>query len=327
MPRFVNRGFAATLIVVLIGAELLLRAAAGASPNIARIIYGTTLAMYMEIDERLRDAMPAIQVLALGDSLAMTQFQPDIYAADHHLPAEAVFNASYLAQTFRSEESLLRHIGVDRFGQLRRVLMFVNPRRLTPEGNTDAAVFRVVVPDPEGTWRSAWRERSVAPIFDRSRLYGLSRYLVSASWRQIGRPASWDEVEYLAPHGGIVFDHTRTPGTEPGYLYEPVASIGEEYVSDLQHVIELLRSRNVSVVLLPSVHRVSAQPFADASAEAHFIARMRQVATDTGSDWIWLPAEAFEPPSDLDFLDYAHLNRSGGIAFTHWLRDTIPPMR
>ena len=59
-----------------------------------RIVYGTTLAMYLEIDRRLRDASPAVQVLAMGDSLSMTQFQPDIFAADHALPANAVFNAS-----------------------------------------------------------------------------------------------------------------------------------------------------------------------------------------------------------------------------------------
>lgn len=322
MRRFVNRGFVTTLIIILLSAEVLLRVAASASPPTVRIVYGTTLAMYMEIEKRLRAVAPDVQVLAMGDSLAMTQFQPDVFAADHRLPPRGVFNAAYLAQTFRSQEGLLRHIGIERFPRLRRVLLFVNPRRLTPEGNVDAAVFRVVVPDPDGTWRSAWREKSVAPIFDRSRVYGLSRYLISASWRQIGRATSWDEVEFLAPHGGIWFEESG-PAGEISYLYDRLELISERYVADLKRVVDLFRERDINVVLLPSTHRLSAQPFVDPSGEAHFIERMQQLATETGSEWIWLPPEAFRPPAETDFLDYGHLNREGGIAFTHWLGDAI----
>jgi len=323
MARFVNRGFVATLMVVLIAAELLLRAAAGGSPNTVRIVYGTTLAMYMEIDKRLRDAAPDVRVLAMGDSLAMTQFHPDIFAADHGLPARAVFNAGYLAQTFRSQESLLRHIGVERFSQLQRVLLFINPRRLTPDGNVDAPVFRVVLPDPEGTWRSAWRDRSVSPVFDRSRLYGLSRYLISASWRQIGRPIGWDEVEYLTPQGSVAFDRPRAAGDHPIYFLDRIDELSDEYLADLRRVVGLFRARNVSVVLLPSVHHPNTQWFADARAEARFNTRMFELARETGSQWIALPAGEFQPPVDSDFLDYGHLNRSGGIAFTHWLRERL----
>ena len=67
----------------------------------------------------------------MGDSLAMTQFQPDTFAADRGMPANAVFNAAYLAQTFRSQENLLRHIGIEKFTRLRQALLFINPRRLT----------------------------------------------------------------------------------------------------------------------------------------------------------------------------------------------------
>src|SRR6478736_7568190 len=115
MARLVNRGFTATLLALLIAAELLLRASASASPNVVRIVYGTTLAMYMEVAERLRAAAPEVQVLAMGDSLALTQFQPDIFAADHGLPTAAVFNAAYLALTYRSQSALLKDIGLDRF--------------------------------------------------------------------------------------------------------------------------------------------------------------------------------------------------------------------
>lgn len=326
MPRFVNRGFVTTLLVLVIAAELLLRAAAGASPPIVRILYGTTLAIYMEIDKRLRDAAPEVQVLAIGDSLTMTQFQPDVFAADHNLPPKAVFNASLLSQTFRSHESLLRHIGLDRFGQLRQALVFVNPRRLTPEGNADAAVFRVAIADRDGTWRSALKERSVSPVFDRSRLYGLSRYLVSASWRQIGRPDTWDQVEYLAPEGGIAYEPARTGPAGTAYPYDALTVVNEEYVEDLARLIETLRSRNVSVVLLPPAHHRDTKPFAD-GVEARFNVRMRTLADQTGAVWVPLPLDAFKPASDADFIDYGHLYRAGGIAYTHWLRDVIPPMR
>jgi hypothetical protein len=319
----VNRGFVATLLLLVVAAELLLRAAAGASPATVRIVYGSTLAMYMEIDKRLRDAAPEVQVLAIGDSLTMTQFQPDTFVADHHLPARAVFNASLLAETFRSHESLLRHVGLDRFTALRRVMVFVNPRRLTPEGNVDAAVFRVAIPDRDGTWNEAWRERSVSPVFDRSRLYGLSRYLLSASWRQIGRPDTWDQVEYLMPTGGIAYEHSRQTMAGVAYPYGLLEVVNEEYVSDLSRLIQMLRARNIEVVTLPPAHHHNVQPFAS-GVEARFYARMRALADQTGAAWVPLPLDAFKPPSDLDFMDYGHLTRSGGIAYTHWLRDAVP---
>jgi len=329
MARLVNRGFTATLLALLIAAELLLRASASASPNVVRIVYGTTLAMYMEVAERLRAAAPEVQVLAMGDSLALTQFQPDIFAADHGLPTAAVFNAAYLALTYRSQSALLKDIGLDRFTRMRRVLLFVNPRRLTADGNVDAAVFRVAIPEPGGPWREAWHDKSLSPILDYSRLYGLSRYLVSASWRQIGRPPSWDEVEFLSPQGGVVFDGTRPEGDRPSYLYEPLGEISESFVADLAGVIDLWRARGVSVVLLPSIHHQGVQPFATASAERHFTERMEQLAKQTGSIWVPMPAGGFQPPADTDFLDYAHLNRSGATAFTHYLRDrlaSLPPI-
>ncbi len=319
----VNRGFTVTLLAMVLVAELALRAAASAPPNVVRLVYGTTLAMYMAIADRLEDAAPNVRVLALGDSLAMTQFQPDTFAADHGVPANAVFNASYLALAVSSQENLLRHVGMERLSRLQRVLIFINPRRLTPEGNVDAPVFRVAIPEQGGPWRAAWRERSVSPVLDYSRLYGLSRYLVTASWRQMGRPAGWDQVEYLTPQGAVAFDQPRPPGDVPVYLYDPVDELSEELIGDFRRVIELLRARGVGVVLLPSVHHPSAQPFASPLAEARFSRRMQQLAEQTGSVWLPLPVGGFQPPADTDFLDYGHLNRAGGIAFTHYLGDVL----
>jgi hypothetical protein len=322
MRRFANRGFLSTLIVVLVVAEVALRAAAAAPPKVVRVLYGTTLAMYMEVDKRLRDAAPGVQVLAMGDSVALTQFQPDVFAQDHGLSAGAVFNASFLGQTFRSQESLLRSIGIERFASLQRALVFINPRRLTPEGNVDADVFRIVVPDPDGPWRQAWRDKRLAPLFDYSRLYGLSRYLVGASWRQVGRPTTWDEVEYLAPYGGVSYEGMRESTSPPGHAYNLIADISERYVDDLKRVVDLLRSRGVAVVLLPPAHHPNAMPFTDASARHRFELRMALLARETGSTWMPLP-EGFVPPADTDFLDYGHLNRSGGAAFTRWLGERL----
>jgi hypothetical protein len=307
MARLVNRGFVATLLVLAMAAELAVRAITAAPPHVVRVVYGTTLAMYMAVESRLRDAAPDVQVLALGDSLAMTQFQPDVFASDRGLPADAVFNAAYLAQTFRSQEMLLNNVGLDRLPKLKQVLMFVNPRRLTPEGNVDAPIFRVV-DDPY------------------SRLYGLSRYLVTAAWRQIGRPVSWDEVEYLSPYGGVVFDQPRPPGDRPVYLYAPIGEVMEPLIADLTRVIRLFRDRGINVVLLPNARHASINWFADGTAEAKFEARIKALASETGSTWVPIPAGQFQPPADTDFLDYGHLNRSGGIAFTHFLADLIVPI-
>ena len=324
MARLVNRGFALTLISLAIIAELALRAAVAAPPNVVRILYGTGLAMYMAVEERLADAAPAVHVLALGDSLTLTQFQPDVFAADHGLPPDAVFNASYLSQTFRSQENLLRHIGVERMAQLQRVLIFVNPRRLTPDGNEDEAVFRVAIPDQDGTLRQAWRDRNLSPILDRSRLYGLSRYLVSASWRQLGRPPSWDHVEYLMPQGGVAFDGPRPwPFVGAGYPYAPLGDVSEDYVDDLERVIQLFRRRNVSVVLLTTAIYPGVSEFVSVGTEARFAERMKDLAADTGS--AWLPANAAQPP-ERDFLDYGHVSRAGGTAFTHRLHDVLAPL-
>ncbi len=329
MPPIVNRGFTITLLALALAAELALRATAAAPPDQMRIVYGTTLAMYMKVAERLRGAAPEVRVLAMGDSLAMTQFQPDAFAADHALPANAVFNASYMALASRSQENLLMDVGVERLSSLRRVLLFMNPRRLTPEGNVDAAVFRVAIPEPGGPWREAWKDKSVSPILDYSRLYGLSRYLVTASWRQVGRPDGWDQVEFMTPQGGVAFDRPRPPGDVPVYFYEPVDALSEDLIADFTRVIALFRSRGVSVVLLPSAVHRSIQVFASPEAEARFHARMQSLADATGSAWVPLPAGAFQPPTDTDFLDYGHLNRSGGVAFTHYLRDALaalPPI-
>jgi hypothetical protein len=326
MPRLVNRGFTITLLAVTLVAELALRAATSAPPAVIRVVYGTTLSMYMEVEHRLAAAAPDTRVLALGDSLALTQFQPDVFAADHGLPVNTVFNASYLALTFRSQENLLRSIGVDRFPQLRRVLMFVNPRRLTREGNVDAAVFRVVIPDADGPWSQMRADKSISPLLDYSRLYGLSRYLVTASWRQIGRPPSWDEVEYLMPQGGVAYDRPRAAGDRPVFPYELISDVSEIYVADLKRVINTFRDRGIDVVMLPNASHASVNPFATASVEAGFQTRMQMLAEETRSEWVTLPAGAFAPPVDTDFLDYGHLNRSGGVAFTHYLHGALAPL-
>jgi hypothetical protein len=325
MARLVNRGFVVTLLAIAIVTELALRAAVAAPPAVVRVVYGTTLSMYLEVEARLRAAAPGVQVLALGDSLAMTQFQPDTFAADRGLPADAVFNAAYLAQTFRSQEMLLRHIGLDRLPKLKQVLVFVNPRRLTVEGNVDAPVFRVAIADPDGPWHAVRTEKSPSPILDYSRLYGLSRYLVTAAWRQVGRADSWDEVEYLSPRGGLVFERPRPEGDRPVFFYPHVDALSEEYITDLTRVIELFRARQVSVVLLPAGHHVSIDPFANAAAASRFNERMQAVSSATGATWLPNAGAGFEPSDDRDFLDYGHLNREGGIAFTHVLRDAIPP--
>jgi hypothetical protein len=326
MARLVNRGFAVTLVLLIAAAELALRGAAAAPPKIVRIVYGTSLAMYMAVEARLADSAPEVRVLALGDSLAMTEFQPDVFASDHGLPARAVFNASYLAQNFRSSENLVRRVGVERMRQLQRVLIFVNPRRLTPDGNADGTVLRLAIPDQDGMLRLMWNEKSVSPLLDRSRLYGLSRYLVSASWRQIGRPRSWDQVEYLMPQGGVVFDGTRPAAAQPGYIYEPLGMVSEELVGDLKRVVKLFRSRNAGVVLTTNALYPGVREFANAEAAAYFTTRMERLAAETGS--VWLPSVGGQPP-DRDFLDYGHLNRAGGAAFTHRLRDglaSLPPL-
>lgn len=329
MARIVNRGFTVTLIVLALIAELALRAAAAAPPDVVRTVYGTTLAMYLAVADRLRESAPRVRVLAMGDSLALTQFQPDTFAADHQLAVDAVFNASYLALTIRSQEQLLRSIGLERFSQLQRVLLFINPRRLTPEGSVDADVFRVAIPESGGPWRQAWAEKRVSPIFDYSRLYGLSRYLVGAAWRQVGRPSSWDEVRYLAPQGGVVFEQSRLPAASTAYPFDPVEQVSEELVGDLRRLIDLLRRRNVSVVLLENVNHHTARAFASAAAEQQFRARMQSLALETGAAWLPLHRGAFKPPADTDFLDYGHLNRAGGIAFTHHLAGalaSLPPI-
>lgn len=320
MTRLVNRGFAPTLILLIIGAELALRAAAAAPPSVVRVVYGTSLAMYMAVAQRLADAAADVRVLALGDSLAMTQFQPDVFAADHGLPARAVFNASYLAQNFRSSENLLRRVGVERLTQLQRALILVNPRRLTPDGNSEGVVLRVAIPEQSGTLGPMRTEKSLSPLLDRSRLYGLSRYLVSASWRQIGRRPSWDQVEYLMTQGGVAFDGARPAGWRPGYPYELIDDVSEELVNDLERVVVLLRSRNAEVVLSRNALFPGVREFASPEAESRFAARMQRLALETGS--VWIPAAGAQPP-DTDFLDYGHLNRSGGIAFTHSLRPAI----
>jgi hypothetical protein len=276
--------------------------------------------MYMAVEERLAGTAADVRVLALGDSLAMTQFQPDVFASDHGLPPRAVFNASYLAQTFRSSENLVTHVGVGRLTQLQRVLIFVNPRRLTPDGNVDGTVLRVAIPEQAGTLRQMRKEKSLSPLLDRSRLYGLSRYLVSASWRQLGRPTSWDEVEYLMPQGGVAFDATRPAAEQPGYLYEPLSMVSEDLVDDLRRVVSLFRVRNVDVALLANALYPGVREFAGPDAESYFVARMKRLAEETGS--VWIPAGGPETP-DADFLDYGHVNRAGGVALTHRLRDAL----
>ena len=98
-------------------------------------------------------------------------------------------------------------------------------------------------------------------------------------------------------------------------------------LADLKRVIDLFRARNISVTLLPSATHPSIHLFVDARAEARFDEQMNRLAVETGSEWVPLAAVGFQPPADTDFLDYGHLNRSGGIAFTHFLRSTIPPIK
>lgn len=307
-----NRGFVVTLLVLSVAAEALLRALASAPPPAVRLLYGTTLGMYMEVADRLRARAPHIEVLATGDSLALMQFQPDVYAGAIGAPADAVFNAAYLGSTFRSQEHLLRSIGLDRLARLRQAILFVNPRRLTSEGNSDADLFRVAIPDPDGPWHEARRERRIAPLLDYSRLYGLSRYLVTASWRQVRNPPSWDRVELLGPQGGVAFEGTGAGGTFP---YAQIGAPEPPFITDLKRVMTLFLDRGVAVTLSTNVVHRTAVPFASDAAGRAFESAMAQLARETGSRWVPMPSE-WRPPSESDFLDYGHLNRSGGEAFT-----------
>jgi hypothetical protein len=287
------------------------------------VVYGTTLGMYMAVAKRLEAAAPNVRVLAMGDSLALTQFQPDVFARDHGLPENAVFNASYLGLTSRSQENLLRHIGTARFQNLQRVLLFINAHRLTTAGNADADIFRVAIPNPGGPWQEAWRDKRIAPILDYSRVYGLSRYLVSASWRQLGRAPSWDAVEFLLPQGGVSFPGQRPPGDVPVYLLPLITTIEEAFVADLKRVVTLFRARGVEVVMLPSLTHPRVTQFSEAAeAEAVFQIQMHRLAGETGSAWVPLDGE-FRPPADTDYLDYGHLNRSGAVAFTRYIGEKI----
>lgn len=319
----VNRGFVTTLIVLALAAEAVLRVVPLASPPLVRIVYGTTLAMYMEVRDRLIEAAPGVRVLALGDSLALTQFHPDVFAQARQMEAGTVFNAAYLATSIDSQQALLRAVGVERLQQLQQVLLFINPRRLTEEGDGESKLFRIAIPDQGGPWRAIWQERQVSPLLDYSRLYGLSRYLVGAAWMQVGRPASWDSVEYLSPHGGIRFPQRGGAANSTGYPYPQLDHLSDRVIAELRTLIVEIRSRGVEVVMLPSLHHPGTAPFIDASAARRFDAAMQALARETGSAWIALPGGA-DHVAEEHYLDYGHLNQSGGEAYTKFLAGRLP---
>jgi hypothetical protein len=313
----VNRHFAVTMLALAISAELFLRVVPSLPPPVFRALYGDSLAMFMTVHERLGRAAADVRVLALGDSLAMTQFQPDLFAEGAGLRRGDVFNAAYLGMSFPSEEDMLRSIGPERFRRLEHVLFFVNPRRLSASEVTNTGILRIGVPPADGVWRVAWETKRVAPILDRSRLYGLSRYLVSTAWRTLlADPASWNHVELLGPRGGVAWPHQRSNGATPTYPYPPLEAVSPERLAEMKRVLTVLRQTGARVTLLASAVHSSAPVFGSEEARRNYEAEITRLAAETGSVYLPDAVAEFAPRDDRDFCDYGHMDAAGGEAFT-----------
>jgi hypothetical protein len=316
----VNRGFVASLIALLVCAEVGLRLVPTVSIPLFELVYGDALAMYLTVGERLRAQASDIRLLVLGDSLAMTQFRPDVFAREVGHSEGEVFNAAYPNMSFVSQERLLRDIGLDRFEHLEDVLFFINVYRFSKDYEPNTEVQRVGIPDPDGPWEEVIRTKRVAPILDHSRLYGLSYYLVWSSWRQaLFEGPSWDRVEFLGPHGGVSWPEQRPEVAPPTYPYSRLVEVSPDRMADMRRVLELFRSRDVRVTILRSVVHSGIDPFASEAAEIAVHAAVKQVALATGSRYLPNGTAGFEMPRDADFCDYGHTNIAGGEAFTRWL--------
>jgi hypothetical protein len=321
----VNRHFGVTMLALLVCAELFLRVVPSLPAPLFRALYGNSLAMYMAIRERLELAAPDVRVLALGDSLAMTQFQPDLFAEGVGLRRGDVFNGAYLGMSFPSQEDMLTSIGPEKLGRLEHVLYFVNPRRFSAAEVPNTDVLRVGVPPADGAWRVAWRTKRVGPVLDRSRLYGLSRYLVSTAWRSLlADPPSWDHVELLGPSGGVAWPHARANGAAPTYPYPPLDEISAERLAEMRRVVTLLRSTGAEVTIVASAVHPSVRVFASPEARGRYDTALGRVAAETGSHYRAEAVDDFRPDDDRDFCDYGHMNAAGGEAYTrHLLRQQL----
>jgi hypothetical protein len=316
-----NRHFAATLVALCLAAELFLRVTPHASPRLFRAVYGNSLAMLMTVRERLAPAAPTLRVLALGDSLAMTQFQPDLFAEGAGVPAGEVFNAAYLGMSFPSQRDLLVAVGPDRLERLEHVLYFLNPRRLSASELTNTDVLRVGVPPADGAWRVAWRARRVGPLFDRLRLYGLSRHLLLSAWRPLlgGEQPSWDHVEALGPRGGVAWPHPRSNGDAPRYPYPALETVSEERLAEMRDVLRLLREIGAAVTIVPSAVHPAVDVFASGAAREEYRATVLRVAEETGARFLPDLVGDLQLADDRHFCDYGHMDAAGGQAYTQHL--------
>jgi hypothetical protein len=316
----VNRHFAITALALCLGAELFLRLTPSLPAPLFRAVYGNSLAMFMTVHERLAATGEGVRVLALGDSLAMTQFQADLFAEGAGLREGEVFNAAYLGMSFPSQEDMLHDIGPARFRRLEHVLFFLNPRRLSASEVTNTDVLRIGVPPAGGAWREAWRSKRVGPVLDRSRLYGLSRHLVFSAWRPLlGDPPSWDHVELLGPRGGVAWPHARSNGDAPSYPYPPLAEISPERLAELREVLRVLAETGAAITIVPSTVHPAVDVFASGEARQRYHATLLEVAVETGSRYQPDLVIDFRPADDRDYCDYGHMDAAGGEAYTRHL--------
>ncbi|WP_446618514.1 hypothetical protein, partial [Vibrio alfacsensis] len=77
----------------------------------------------------------------------------------------------------------------------------------------------------------------------------MSRYLVGAAWMQVGRPVSWDSVEFLAPHGGVRFPQRGGAANAIGYPYTQLDHLSGRVIDELRMLILELRSRGAGVMM------------------------------------------------------------------------------
>jgi hypothetical protein len=316
----VNRHFTITVVALVLALETFLRLAPSLHPRAFRALYGNSLAMFMTVDERLDRLAGEVRVLALGDSLAMTQFQPDLFAEAIGLADGEVFNGAYLGMSFPSQEDMLRSIGAHRFRHLQHVLYFVNPRRLSASEVPNTDVLRIGIPPAEGSWREAWATKHIGPLLDRSRAYGLSRHLMLAGWRSLlAENASWDHVEYLGPRGGVMWPHARSNGAVPRYPYPPLESVSPARLAEMSRVLTVLRSTGADVTIIASSWHPAVDPFASLEAQRHYEAEVARIGEATGSRYLPGVVSGFHAADERDYCDYGHMDAAGGEAFTRYL--------
>lgn len=316
----VNRHFGVTLLALFVAAEIFVRLAPDLGPRFFRIVYGNSLAMMMTVRDRLERSAGSVRVLALGDSLAMTQFQPGLFARMTGLGDGEVFNAAYLGMSFPSQEDLLRSVGMGRLRALQSVLYFVNPRRLCSQERPNTEVLRVGIRPADGPWGEAWRTKRLAPLFDTSRLYGLSRYLMTSAWRSAveGEP-NWDHVEYLGPFGGVTWSGPCDTAASHRYPYPPLESISGERLREMRRVIEFLRKLGAQVWLVPSALHPSVDPFSSSEARSQYDQAIAALARDMDLQYLGASLDGFETVSAGDFCDYGHTSAAGGARYTRHL--------